>query len=80
MDDVAIAHRLSAIEQQLTRVSQHLGIDCPPFPGAMAQSGGVPPEVIELTRSGNKIGAIKALREATGIGLAEAKDIVDRIA
>ncbi len=33
---------------------------------------------VELTEAGsNKIGAIKAVREVTGLGLKEAKDIVD---
>ncbi len=33
---------------------------------------------VELTEAGsNKIGVIKAVREATGLGLKEAKDIVD---
>jgi large subunit ribosomal protein L7/L12 len=33
---------------------------------------------VELTEAGaNKIGAIKAVREATGLGLKEAKDLVD---
>jgi hypothetical protein len=30
--------------------------------------------------AGNKIAAIKLLREATGLGLKEAKDVVDRMA
>lgn len=34
-------------------------------------------EVMELLRSGDKIGAIKALREATGLGLAESKNLVE---
>jgi ribosomal protein L7/L12 len=37
------------------------------------------PEVLELARSGRKIQAIKVYRELTGVGLAEAKDVVDRI-
>jgi hypothetical protein len=31
----------------------------------------------ELLRSGNKIAAIKTVREGTGLGLKEAKDLVD---
>ena len=40
---------------------------------------GVAPEVVELARSGRKIQAIKVYRELTGVRLAEAKDVVDRI-
>jgi ribosomal protein L7/L12 len=36
-------------------------------------------EVRRLKESGNLIGAIKAYREATGVGLKEAKDAVDRM-
>lgn len=42
----------------------------------------VPPandEVVTLIRQGNKIGAIKAYREQTGLGLKEAKDAVEQM-
>jgi ribosomal protein L7/L12 len=42
-------------------------------------SGEVPREVVDLALSGNKIGAIKLLREQTGLGLKEAKDRVEQI-
>ncbi len=38
----------------------------------------LPPEVIRAIEQGRKIEAIKLLREATGIGLANAKVLVDR--
>jgi hypothetical protein len=31
VDDAQLATRFGAIEQQLGLISQHLGIDCPPF-------------------------------------------------
>jgi len=34
----------------------------------------------DLLQSGNQIQAIKLYRELTGVGLAEAKDAVDRLA
>ena len=37
----------------------------------------LPLEVIEALRHGNKIEAIKRLRTATGLGLAEAKDRIE---
>jgi ribosomal L7/L12-like protein len=39
----------------------------------------LPPEVVEALRKGNKIEAIKRLREATGVGLAEAKGAVEHL-
>jgi ribosomal protein L7/L12 len=36
-------------------------------------------DVIALLRKNQKIGAIKLYREKTGVGLAEAKDAVDRM-
>ena len=36
------------------------------------------PQVQDALRRGNKIEAIKIYRELTGVGLAEAKDVIDR--
>ena len=41
---------------------------------------GVDPEVLTHLRAGNKINAIKRLREITGLGLADAKREAERIA
>jgi len=40
----------------------------------------LPPDVLRAVKSGRKIEAIKLLREATGLGLANAKVLVDRAA
>lgn len=40
----------------------------------------LPPEVIRAIEQGRKIEAIKLLREATGLGLANAKVLVDKVA
>lgn len=40
----------------------------------------IPPEAREALDKGNKIQAIKIIREATGLGLKEAKDLVDQLA
>ena len=34
MDDAALARRFGAIEAQLALISEHLGLECPPFPAA----------------------------------------------
>lgn len=52
-------------------------------PGAAARPAAVPadlpPEVLAAARSGQKIEAIKLLREATGLSLTEAKEAVERL-
>lgn len=53
----------------------------PPPPAAYDASGPViSAEVRQLALAGKKIQAIKVLREQTGLGLAESKDIVDGLA
>ncbi|WP_293699165.1 ribosomal protein L7/L12 [uncultured Agrococcus sp.] len=46
---------------------------------ASANPMGASDEVIEWVRAGKKIRAIKQHREDTGVGLAEAKEFVDRL-
>lgn len=61
------------------------GQPLPPLPGlsvtpaALSQTATslLPDEVLDALRSGNRIEAIKRLREATGLGLKEAKDLVE---
>ena len=78
MDDAALAQRFGAIEEQLKLISQHLGVECPPFAGAAgAADGAVPTEVLELAQAGKEIQAISRLRQLTGMSLVEAKRIVD---
>ncbi|HEX3062617.1 MAG TPA: hypothetical protein VHP55_08085 [Usitatibacter sp.] len=43
----------------------------------MAEKITVPPEAVAALRSGNKIEAIRLMREKSGIGLAEAKAVVE---
>lgn len=40
--------------------------------------GGLPADVRAAATAGNRIGAIKLLRQHTGLGLKEAKDLLDR--
>ena len=39
----------------------------------------IPPDIQALVRERRKIHAIKALRERTGLGLKEAKDLIDAL-
>jgi ribosomal protein L7/L12 len=62
--------RLALIERKLDAVLDHLGVEVPE-PHLQ--------EVEALLRRGKTIEAIKAYREATGAGLREAKEAVDRL-
>lgn len=67
----SLSKRLNTIERRLELVTQHLGIEEKPIPTT--------PEVIRHIEAGQLILAIKAYREATGVGLREAKEAVDEI-
>ena len=94
MDDAQLARRFGIIERQLRLISEHLGIECPPFVDsgtltagttasaeANAETGqsGLPPEVVELARAGRATQAISLLRSLTGVSLLEAKRAVDAL-
>lgn len=74
--------RLSSIERRLNRLSRldakvdallrHVGIGFDPFVD-------VPADVREALDTGNRILAIKRFREATGVGLKEAKEFIDEV-
>lgn len=76
MDDLHF--RLRHLEQQVERLSAQAGI---PWSAAMTPgaSQGVDSEVVALAQSGRTIEAIKRYRELTGVGLAEAKQAVERL-
>jgi hypothetical protein len=66
--------RLAAIEYNLKRLLaiQRLDWELPPVSNAF------PPEVLEHLARGDKLMAIKVLTQKLGIGLAEAKGMIDR--
>ena len=61
---------IARIERKLDLILKHLGIEDDPC-------AALPQEVLIALERGNKIEAIKLYREATGAGLAEAKDAVE---
>jgi ribosomal protein L7/L12 len=69
--DPDAARRLAAVERKLDLIMENLGIQ-EPVPD-------VHPMVLQELQQGRKIQAIKAYREATGVGLKEAKDEVEAI-
>jgi hypothetical protein len=63
---------LTRIEAKLDILLGDSGLRYDPF-------ATLPRGVIEAVRSGDKIRAIKAYREATGVGLREAKEFVEAV-
>src|SRR5947209_8463407 len=61
---------LARVEAKLDILLRDSGLRYDPF-------ATLPRSVIEAVRSGNKIQAIKAYREATGVSLREAKEFVE---
>jgi ribosomal protein L7/L12 len=66
--------RLGKLERQVAFLLEHLGLEYREGPHA-----GVSPEILELVRRGDKIGAIKLFREETGFGLREAKEFIESL-
>ena len=76
VDDLTrVGNTLRDLEWNIKRLLQREGLE---WEAAPAPSG-TPPGVMEAIQAGNTIEAIKAYREATGVGLAEAKDAVERL-
>jgi ribosomal protein L7/L12 len=68
-----IFERLRALEAQMARVSEAADVSYD-APGA-----GVPREVVDLVQAGDRMGAIRKYREATGVGMAEAQEAVAKL-
>jgi hypothetical protein len=69
----SISERLLAIEAQLKVLSDGAGVSYdPPF-------ADIPPDVVELARAGDRLGAAKLYRELTGAEGKEAMEIVGGI-
>lgn len=66
-----LSRQVADLDQKLDLIMAHLGIDVPQP---------MYPVVVSYLRSGEKILAIKAFRDATGTGLADAKREVEAIA
>src|SRR3989338_4630590 len=84
-DLIATVEKLSVLDlsELVKTLESHFGVSAA-APVMMAGAGAAATTEekssfnVELTEAGaNKIGAIKAVREVTGLGLKEAKDIVD---
>lgn len=73
----SLAARLARVERTLDAVLEHLGLEAVD----PADIGLVPyeQEALDLDAAGKVIEAIKLIREATGLGLAEAKDRLEEL-
>jgi ribosomal protein L7/L12 len=65
-----IKDQLARLEKKTDFLLKHAGLDLDALAGK---------EIAELLRAGKKIEAIKAYRELTGVGLAEAKTYVETL-
>jgi ribosomal protein L7/L12 len=82
-----IKQRVALIETRLQQLFEHLDIAPRESAGGGWWGGGeegealdpaADPEIQDLLAKGNEIQAIKRYRELTGLGLAEAKEAIDR--
>jgi ribosomal protein L7/L12 len=60
--------------RQVAFLLDHLGLEYREEPNA-----GVSPEILDLVRRGDTIGAIRLYREDTGFGLKEAKEFIESL-
>lgn len=84
MDEQPIAEltaRIAELERKVDWLYRNAGYSSgyPTTSGATASAAGVSQEVLDLVRQGQPIHAIKLYREQTGVGLKEAKDVIDRL-
>lgn len=80
VDDGGLRRRVDELERRVAQLEWALRgtqstATTDPVPGVGGAA--VSPEVLRLALAGQKIQAIKMLREQTGLGLRESKDIVD---
>ena len=87
VDDGGLRRRVDELERRVAELEWALrsaggqsAAPAPPAGPVYDAAGSVSAEVRQLARDGKKIQAIKVLREQTGLGLKESKDIIDRLA
>ncbi len=73
LTDAQIVERLSRLERNLARVAAATGVELED------PSAGVDPEIAELARSGDRMGAAKLYAERTGADFVEAQRIVNSL-
>lgn len=73
-DILLLKSRINELEDRLNFLYQRLGLEYSDPNSDPIRS----PKIQDALRRGNKIEAIKIYRELTGVGLAEAKEAIDR--
>jgi hypothetical protein len=63
---------LSRLDTKLDLLLKQAGIEYDPYTN-------LPLDVVDAVKRGNKIGAVKRYREKTGVGLKEAKDLIEEV-
>ncbi|MGE0220636.1 ribosomal protein L7/L12 [Mycolicibacterium sp.] len=85
-DDGGLRRRVEELERRVAALEWALrssqAAPSTPAPTAYPPAPGQPvsAEVLQLALQGKKIEAIKVLREQTGLGLKESKEIIDQLA
>ena len=80
---LALEARVARLEEQVARLTAELGAQpAPAIPAdaatpAAGRAADLYPEARELAAAGNKIHAIKVVREQSGMSLKAAKDLVE---
>lgn len=74
-----LERRVAALERAAFAAGRHVPHAPPPTPVGVPSETLASGTVQNLVMQGRKIEAIKALREETGLGLKQAKEIVDRL-
>jgi ribosomal protein L7/L12 len=77
--DDDVHRRVEELERRVAALERALGAAVPPRPVGEPSETWASVTVRNLVLQGKKIEAIKVLRDETGLGLREAKDIVDRL-
>jgi hypothetical protein len=73
LTDAQILERLQRLERNVAAIAAHVGADIED------PSAGVDPEVAELARSGDRMGAAKLYAERTGASFIDAQRVVSSL-
>jgi hypothetical protein len=73
LSDAQVIERLESLERNVRRIAQHLGVELED------PAAGVDPEVAELARSGDRMGAAQLYSERMGVDFVEAQRVVNAL-
>ena len=73
LTDAQIVERLLRLERNVARLAAATGVELED------PAAGVDPDVVELARAGDRIGAAKLHSERTGVAFAEAQRVVNAL-